>query len=102
MDSAATGGTKQGHPWDRVVTRRHKGCVKKTPLKPHQKECRCIPPNRNAAVAANMEDVLEVYRRPYNENRPVIRMDEQPVQLLGEKREPIPMNEKHSKREDAD
>jgi hypothetical protein len=49
-----------------------------------------------------MEDVLEVYRRPYNENRPVIRMDEQPVQLLGEKREPIPMNEKHSKREDAD
>jgi hypothetical protein len=27
-------------------------------------------------------------------------MDEQPVQLLGEKREPIPMNEHHSKRED--
>jgi hypothetical protein len=47
-----------------------------------------------------MEDVLEVYHRPYNERRPVIRMDEQPVQLLGEKREPVPMNEKHSKRED--
>jgi hypothetical protein len=27
-------------------------------------------------------------------------MDEQPVQLLGEKREPIPMNEHHGKRED--
>jgi hypothetical protein len=47
-----------------------------------------------------MEDVLEVYHRPYDEKRPVICMDEQPVQLLGEKREPMPMNEKHSKRED--
>jgi hypothetical protein len=49
---------------------------------------------------AAMEDVLEVYRRPYNENKPVICMDEQPVQLLGEKREPVPMNEHHGKRED--
>jgi hypothetical protein len=47
-----------------------------------------------------MEDVLEVYHRPYNEKRPVICMDEQPVQLLGEVREPIPMNERHCKRED--
>ena len=49
-----------------------------------------------------MEDVLEVYHRPYDEKRPVICMDEQPVQLVGEKREPIPMNEKHSKREDSE
>jgi hypothetical protein len=49
-----------------------------------------------------MEEVLEVYHRPYDERKPVICMDEQPVQLLGEKREPIPMNEQHSKREDAD
>jgi hypothetical protein len=49
-----------------------------------------------------MEDVLEVYHRPYDEMRPVICMDEQPVQLLGEVREPIPMNEHHNKREDAD
>jgi hypothetical protein len=47
-----------------------------------------------------MEDVLEVYHRPYNEQKPVICMDEQPVQLLGEKREAVPMNEHHSKRED--
>jgi hypothetical protein len=47
-----------------------------------------------------MEDVLEVYHRPYDEKRPVICMDEQPVQLLGEKRETIPMNEHHRKRED--
>jgi hypothetical protein len=49
-----------------------------------------------------MEDVLEVYHRPYNERKPVICMDEQPVQLLGEKREPVPMNEHHSKREDSE
>jgi hypothetical protein len=49
-----------------------------------------------------MEDVLEVYKRPYDEKLPVICMDEQPVQLLGEKRESIPVNERHSKREDAD
>jgi hypothetical protein len=47
-----------------------------------------------------MEDVLGVYHRPYDEKRPVIRMDEQPVQLPGEKREPIPVNEHHSRRED--
>jgi hypothetical protein len=47
-----------------------------------------------------MEDVLEVYHRPYDEKRPVIRVDEQLAQLLWEKREPIPMNEHHGKRED--
>jgi hypothetical protein len=76
--------------------------LKKTPLKPHQKECWRIPPKQNAAFVANMEDVLEVYQRPYDEKRPVICMDEQPVQMLGEAREPVPMNEHHSKREDSE
>ncbi|MDR2052038.1 MAG: helix-turn-helix domain-containing protein [Treponema sp.] len=76
--------------------------LKKTPLKPHQKERWCIPPKENAAFAANREEVSGVYLRPYDERRPVICMDEQPVQLPGEKREPIPMNEHHNKREDAD
>lgn len=34
-----------------------------------------------------MEDVLEVYSRPYDVSHPVICMDEKPVQLLGEVRE---------------
>ena len=38
-----------------------------------------------------MEDVLEVYSRPYDPTRPVICMDEKPFQLLGEAREPVPM-----------
>ena len=38
-----------------------------------------------------MEDVLDVYTRPYDAKRPVICMDESPKQLIGEVREPIPM-----------
>ena len=38
-----------------------------------------------------MEDILDVYERPYNPNIPVVCMDEKPYQLLGEVREPLPM-----------
>lgn len=37
-----------------------------------------------------MEDVLEVYTRPYDPTRPVICMDEKPFQLLADARDPIP------------
>ena len=36
-----------------------------------------------------MEDVLEVYSRPYDEKYPVVCMDEKPVQLLAEARNSI-------------
>jgi len=55
------------------------------------KKCWCIPPEHNAAFVANMEDVLDVYQREYDENCPVICMDEKPYQLLDESRNPIPM-----------
>ena len=50
-----------------------------------------IPPEENADFVANMEDVLEVYQRPYNPKRPVVCFDEQPTQLIGETRLPIPV-----------
>jgi len=37
-----------------------------------------------------MEDVLEVYRRPYNPKYPVVCMDESSKQLIGEVTAPIP------------
>ena len=43
-----------------------------------------------------MEDVLEVYARPYNRNFPVVCMDESNVQLIGEVHEPIPAAPGHS------
>jgi hypothetical protein len=36
-----------------------------------------------------MENVLEVYKRPYDEKHPVICMDESPKQLIGETKTPI-------------
>jgi transposase len=38
-----------------------------------------------------MEDVLEVYHRPYDPEMPVVCMDEQPVQLTKETRIPLPI-----------
>ena len=37
-----------------------------------------------------MEDVLDVYHRPYDPQRPVVCMDECSKQLIGEVREPLP------------
>jgi hypothetical protein len=37
-----------------------------------------------------MEDVLDVYHRPYDPKRPVVCMDEASKQLIGELREPLP------------
>ena len=37
-----------------------------------------------------MEDVLDVYQRPSDVKRPLVCMDEKPVQLLGDLREPLP------------
>jgi hypothetical protein len=47
-----------------------------------------------------MEDVLEVYQQPYDPDFPVVCMDENPYQLLGETRPPIPMKRGRPKRLD--
>lgn len=37
-----------------------------------------------------MEQVLDVYKRPYNKRNPVVNMDESPKQLIGELKIPVP------------
>jgi hypothetical protein len=59
-----------------------------------------IPPEADAEFAAGMEDVLGIYTQPYDPARPVVCMDEQPVQLLKETRVPIPATATHAKRVD--
>ncbi len=59
-----------------------------------------IPPKANAEFVACMEDVLEVYRRPYDGTRPVVNMDERPVQLVKETREPMPARSGRRRRYD--
>jgi len=48
----------------------------------------------------NMEDVLEVYKRPLNDQRPLLCMDEMPKQLLSETREPFPVRPGKPARQD--
>ncbi len=47
-----------------------------------------------------MENVLDVYKRPYDSTRPVICMDETPRQLIGHVNEPIGARPGHPARED--
>jgi DDE superfamily endonuclease len=49
-----------------------------------------IPPEQNADFVCAMEDVLEVYHRPYDRERPVVCFDESSKQLMKETRVPIP------------
>ena len=59
-----------------------------------------IPPEADAEFAASMEEVLDVYCRPYDARYPVLCMDEQPIQLLKETREPIAGTKEHPRRVD--
>jgi hypothetical protein len=59
-------------------------------LKPHLRQGWVIPPEQNAAFVAGMEDILDVYHRPYDAARPQVCMDEQPTQLIKETRLPLP------------
>jgi len=61
----------------------------KNELKPWQKKEWCIPADADGEFVCAMEDVLEVYQRPYDSKFPVVCMDESPKQLTKEKREPI-------------
>lgn len=59
-----------------------------------------IPPQQNSQFVANMEQVLDVYKRPYNEDFPVICMDESPKQMIKETRIAIEMKPGHEAKED--
>lgn len=48
-----------------------------------------IPPEQNADFVCQMEQVLEVYKRPYDPEHPVVCLDESPKQLVSEVRNPI-------------
>jgi len=51
-----------------------------------------IPPEHNGSFVANMERVLDVYKRPFDPLHPVVCMDESPKQLIGEVQPPIPVS----------
>lgn len=49
-----------------------------------------IPSGESGAFVAHMENVLDVYKRPYDPRFPVVCMDESPRQLIRETRTPVP------------
>ena len=60
----------------------------------------CIPPEQNAEFVCAMENVLEVYHRPYDATRPVVCMDETSKQSVKETRVGQPVTPGHAARID--
>ncbi len=60
-------------------------------MKPWKVVSWIIPPKQNSQFVAQMEQVLDIYKRPYNADFPVVCMDESPKQLIKETRVPIAM-----------
>src|SRR5208283_3977418 len=101
MDVASAGRQSRGAEHRCPGQRQHdRADAKKNILKPHLKEQWVIPPDANAAFVAGMEDVLEVYHRPHDPDRPVVCLDETSKQLIAETRVPIPAKPGHPKRYD--
>lgn len=59
-----------------------------------------IPPEADAAFVCAMEDVLEVYARPYDPRRPQVCLDECGKQLVAETRVPLPAEPGRAERHD--
>jgi hypothetical protein len=59
-----------------------------------------IPPLKNGDFVANMERVLDVYKRPHDKDCPVVCMDESPKQIIKETRTAVEMMPGHVAKED--
>ncbi len=74
----------------------------KNALKPWKVKSWCIAGKPSARFVAKMEDVLEVYARPYDPKRPVVCLDEKSKELHGQIREPLPAQSGQERREDSE
>jgi transposase len=54
-------------------------------LKPWQQKSWCVP-DLDEEFIERMEDVLDIYEKPYDPKNPVVCLDEKPIQLLDEVR----------------
>jgi hypothetical protein len=62
----------------------------------------CIPPRADAEFVFRMEDVLEVYHRPYDPRRPVVCLDETGKQPIAGVRTPLPARRGRVERYDCE
>jgi DDE superfamily endonuclease len=61
-----------------------------------------LPEGPSADFVAAMEDVLEVYHRPYDIEQPLVCLDECSKQLIGEVRAPLPPKPGYVAKEDSE
>jgi hypothetical protein len=101
LDAAAAGGSN-GRTGDRDIDQPGDGSsdAKKNGMTKRKIEYWVIPPDADGEFVAPMEEVLETYEKAYDPDCPVVCMDEQPVQLIGETRVPIPATKEHPERVD--
>jgi hypothetical protein len=78
------GGRRRAH-----LPRARQAHSQKSAIKPWLEGRWSIPPKQDASFLWRMEDVLEVYTRPYDERFPQVCLDEKSKQLVGEVREPL-------------
>lgn len=74
--------------------------AEKNQLKPRQVQSGCIPPQASARFVAKMEDVLEVYARPYDPEYPQICLDEKRKELRDTPQGQLPPAPDQPRRED--
>ncbi len=74
--------------------------LKKNEIKPWLRKGWVIPPEENGSFVANMEMVLEFYKRSFDPRFPVVCMDESPKQLIAETRLPIAASPGHAAKYD--
>ncbi len=73
------------------LTRNRTTDTEKNELKPWLNKSWVIPPKAKAEFVAQMEDVLDVYKQPYDPLYPQVCFDECSKQLVAETRLPIPI-----------
>jgi len=66
------------------------------------KEEWCIPAKESAEFVSAMEDILEVYKRPYDAKKPLVCLDESSKQQVNEVRTPLPMKPGQAERYDTE
>jgi hypothetical protein len=64
--------------------------MKKNARKRWQKQAWCIPPEQDAPFVCHREEVVAIYKKPYDSQYPQGCMDEMSTQLIGEVRAPLP------------
>ena len=91
-----------GRPQDchQHLPRDHPQDAQKNTLQPWRKQRFCIPERDSARFVAQMEQVLDLYAKPQDDDEPLINMDEASKELHAHVSAPLPISPGKPQRED--